>query len=115
MIEKVVLDYLAEHLDVPVYMQEPANARPDDSNSFVVIEKTGSGEENHLYTATLAIQSYGPTLYDAARLNELAKACMDAIIELDGIAESQLQSDYVFNKVSTKQPRYQAVYDITHY
>ncbi len=115
MIERIVLDYLTGHLDVPVYMQEPINRTPDEVNSFVVIEKTGSGKENHLCTATIAIQSYAPTLYDAACLNEFVKELMENITELDDVTKSQLNSDYVFNKVSTKQPRYQAVFDLTHY
>lgn len=115
MIEKTVLDYLTEALDVPVYMQEPLNPRPDEANSFVVIEKTGSGREDHLYTATLAIQSYAPTLYEAASLNELVKEAMFDIATLDSVSDSKLNSDYAFIKVSTKQPRYQAVFDLTHY
>lgn len=120
MIEKTVLDYLAGNLligttSVPVYMQEPVSRRPDNGDTFVVVEKTGSGKENHLCTATIAIQSYAPTLYEAACLNELVKEAMEDIIELDEISKSQLNGDYNFTKVSTKQPRYQAVFDLTHY
>jgi len=115
MIEKIVLDYLAEHLSVPVYMQEPVNRRPDEANSFVVIEKTGSGKEDRICSAVIAVQSYAPTLYAAASLNEEVKEQMEHIVELDSVSDSQLNSDYAFTKVSTKQPRYQAVFDITHY
>ena len=120
MIEKTVLDYLGTHLligttPVPVYMQEPENSRPETKKTFVVVEKTGSGRENRIYTATIAIQSYAPTLYEAASLNELVKTAMDGITSLDGVSDSQLNSDYAFIKTSTKQPRYQAVFDLTHY
>lgn len=115
MIEKIVLDYLTAALDVPVYMQEPVNSRPDDANSFVVIEKTGSGKEDRICSATIAIQSYAPTLYEAASLNEQVKAAMEDIVTLGSVTDSKLNSDYAFTKVSTKQPRYQAVFDITHY
>ena len=115
MIEKIVLDYLTSALSVPVYMQEPVNPRPDEANTFVVIEKTGSDKENRISSATIAIQSYAPTLYEAACLNEEVKEAMENIITLDSVTDSKLDSDYVFIKVSTKQPRYQAVFDLTHY
>ena len=113
MIEKIVLDYLAEALDpVPAYMMEPDDSHDD---TFVVIEKTGSGKTNHIKSATFAIQSYAPSLYQAATLNEAVKDAMEDIITLDEVTRCALNSDYPFVKESTKQPRYQAVFDLTHY
>jgi len=31
------------------------------------------------------------------------------------VTKSALESDYNFTNIANKQPRYQAVYDITHY
>lgn len=114
MVELIVLNYLSEQLEVPCYMQEPENKNPD-GNTFVVIEKTGSSMTNHIFSATFAIQSYAPTLYEAASLNEEVKSAMLAITDLNEITRTDLISDYPFTKESTKQPRYQAVFDITHY
>ncbi len=111
MIEKTILDYLSENLSVPVSLEVPA----DPPDSFVVLEKTGSGRENHISTAMIAAQSYAPTLYQAAQLNEEVKAAMDCLIELDEICRSELNSDYNFADTESKRYRYQAVYDITHY
>ena len=72
MIEKTILDYLGSKLAESVYMEVPE----DPPQSFAVIEKTGSGEENGIFTATLAVQSHAETLYDAATLNETVKAAM---------------------------------------
>ena len=47
MIEKTVLDYLNRKLDVPVYMEVPEKPEKE----YVVIEKTGSGAENHICSA----------------------------------------------------------------
>ena len=44
MIEKTVLNYLNRKLDVPVYMEVPEKPEKE----YVVIEKTGSGAENHI-------------------------------------------------------------------
>lgn len=112
MIEKTIFDYLTATLSpVPVYMEQP-KSKP---GTYVVIEKTGSGRENHISTATLALQSYAPTMFGAAYLNESVKNAMDNAITLPDVAASNLNSDYNYTDTTTKQYRYQAVYDLTHY
>lgn len=116
MIEKTVLDYLNTALSVPCYMQEPANPNPAMiPKSFVVLQKTGSSVQNHIYNATFAVQSYAGTLYNAANLNEAVKTAMREIINITAVTRCELMSDYEFTKVSTKQPRYQAVFELTYY
>lgn len=111
MIETIVLDYLSDVLSVPVSMEVPE----DPPDQFVVIEKTGGGEENHIKSATLAIQSIAPSLYEAAVLNEDVKTAMDGIEALDSIGRSSLNSDYNFTDTASKQCRYQAVFDLIYY
>ena len=111
MIEKTILDYLNQGLSVSAYMERPEN--PPDK--YVIIEKTGSGKRNHICDATLAIQSYAPTLYEAAVLNESVKARMESAVSLDNICRVSLNSDYNFTDTAMMAYRYQAVFDITHY
>lgn len=111
MIEKNILDYLSGKLDMKVYMEIPEK-KP---SSFVVIEKTGSSRINHIESATLAVQSYGPTLVEAAKLNERVKQAMDDAIELPSIGSVRFSTDYNFTDTTLKHYRYQAVYDITYY
>ena len=111
MIEKVILEYLSEELNVPVSMQAPENK----TEKYVVLEKTGSSQENHLCTAMFAIQSYAGSLIEAAELNETVKQAMFDAITLSQITRVYLNSDYNFTDESTKRPRYQAVFEITHY
>lgn len=111
MIEKVILNYLNENLNVPVFMERPEK----DVGEFVVVEKTGSGRTNHIDRATIALQSFGNTLQRAAEINEDVKAIMDTLITLPGVSRSQLNSDYNYTDTQKKRYRYQAVYDITHY
>ena len=111
MIEKIVLDYLTDTMEVPAYMEMPENP----PNRFLVLEKTGSSEENLIFYATVAVQSYGKTLADAAELNEQVKAAMNQIAELPSVTRCQLNSDYNHTDTLTKRYRYQAVFDITHY
>lgn len=110
MIEKTVLNYLLDALDVPVYLEIPENA----PESFVVLEKTGSGRTNHVLTATIAARSYGARLEDAALLNERVKAAIDDIIALKNIGSVSLNSDYNFTNATTREHRYQCVYVITY-
>lgn len=113
MIEKIVLDYLSECLPgVPVYMEVPE----DRPAVFVVIEKTGSSWINHINSATLAVQSYAATLYDAAALNERIKTAMlYGAVTLDSISRVSLNSDYNYTDTASKHYRYQAVFDVTFY
>lgn len=111
MIEEIVLAFLTERLAVPVSLEAPEKPEPP----FVVLEKVGSRRNEHLYSATFAVQSYGNSMYEAAKLNERVKAAMDALPDLDEITRSQLNSDYNFTDTASKRYRYQAVYDITHY
>jgi hypothetical protein len=112
MIEVTILNYLNENLEnITAYMERPTNP----SKSYVLIEKTGGGEENHIRHSTIAVKSIAESLYKAALLNEEVKDLMSSAISLDDIAKVELNSDYNFTDTSTKQYRYQAVFDITHY
>lgn len=111
MIETVVLNYLSGELNVPCYMEMPGN--PPDT--FIVIEKTGSSVLNRITKANFAIQSYAPSLYEAAALNEEVKTAMDGMIERDDISKVELNSDYNYTDTAMKAYRYQAVFVLTYY
>ena len=108
MIERIVLDYLKGALDVPVRMEEPEEVVKE----YVLIEKTGSSVENHIQSATFAIQSYADSLLRAAEMNEEVKAAMDNMVILKEISKAELNSDYNFTDQTKKRYRYQAVYDV---
>lgn len=111
MIEKTILDYLNSTLSVPAYMEEPE--QPPES--YVLVEKTGSRSENRIKESTIAIQSYGTSLYKAAILNEAVLFVMENSITLPDICRCSLNSDYNFTDSETHRYRYQAVFELTHY
>jgi len=111
MIEEIIRNYLTG-AGVTAYMEIPEGG---GTPPFVIIERTGGGEENHIRSATIAIQSYADTLYGAAQLNEQVKALMDDITLLPQISACDLNSDYNFTDTTKKQYRYQAVYDLVYY
>lgn len=110
-IELTVLEYLKSVLDVPVYMEVPA----DMPASFIVVQKLGSGKENHIYSSSFALQSYAESTYKAAMLNAFVIETMESMISLGRIISVKLNSDYIYTDTSNKKPRYQCVFDIRHY
>lgn len=111
MIEKIILDYLAEELSVPVYMEEP----DDKPVEYIIIEKTASSDNNHIQDSTFAIQAYAKTLYEAAALSSQVKAVMRVAADNLDIARCKLNAEYNFTDTQTKRYRYQSVWNITHY
>ena len=79
------------------------------------MEKTAGGQTDKVNRATIVIQSYAPTLYDAALMNEAIKSAMLDALELDDISRVEINSDYNYTDPTTKQYRYQAVFVVTHY
>ena len=111
MIEQIIYDYLRA-CGVAAYTEIPeGGAAPP----FVVIERTGGGETDHIRRATVAVQSYGASPYLAAQLNGLVKDLMDEIIGRPEIAACRLNSDYNYTDTTKKVYRYQAVYDLAYY
>ena len=87
----------------------------DKPQCFVVLDKIGSSKENYLSSSTIAFQSYAESKYEAALLNEQVKEAVENMIVLDEIAGVSLNSDYNFTDTTTKEYRYQAVFDLNHY
>ncbi len=124
MIESIILTYLINRTSAGtnVYAERPTNI-PD---MYIKVEKTGSRRENLITTSTFAIQSIsdslqGGSMLQAMTLNDEVKAALlgdrdgYGIIELDEIANIELNSDYNFTDTETSEYRYQAIFTITHY
>lgn len=117
MIEIDVKDYLDRVLDDPVYMERPVDL-PD---RYYIVEKTGSSMQNYIKTATIVVQSIAKTLYESIEMNEAVKAAMlyddpnPGLMELSQVSAVQLNGDYNYTNTASKEYRYQAVFDVTHY
>lgn len=108
MIEKIILDYLTENIDIPSYLERP-EVKPE---RCILFEKTSGGKENLINSATFAFQSYGTSLYDSALINEELKEVIEKMVELPDIGGVKFNTDYNFTNPRTKEYRYQAVFDI---
>ncbi|MDT1997234.1 hypothetical protein MX633_11210 [Carnobacterium divergens] len=111
MIEITIKEFLDSHLSVPVFL-ERQDEMPD---SFVLFEKTSGGKRNQLSSSTFAFQSYGKSMYEAAKLNEELKEAVEDMIVLNEISGIKMNSDYNYTDTTTKEYRYQTVFDINHY
>lgn len=111
MIIPELIDYLSGEL-TGTYVGMEA---PEATTGYVLLDQTASSRRDHIITTTVAIQSYGPTLYDAYMLNEQVKDAMNGFLGEPGITKVSLETDYNFTNTATKQYRWQAVYQITHY
>lgn len=111
MIEKIIRDYLMPLISVPVYIDVP----PEPGDAYVVIERTGGGEREHIRDAMVAIQSYGATKYAAASQHETVLDVMKGLTTLDTVSACDLNAEYDYTDTQTKRYRYQAVYDIVYY
>lgn len=111
MIETIIINYLYPILELPVMATHQAH----DPETFVIVERVGGGMTNRVRQATVAIQSYGPTMLAAAQLHERVLAAMEEIVVLDAIGACSLNSEYNYTDEATKHYRYQAVFDIVYY
>jgi len=113
MIEKIMIDYLEDLFpDIPVVAERPTKDIPE---TYILIDKTGSSIINFIKASTVAVQSYGPSLLAAARLNESVIEAVLAMVIRDDVSAVRLNTDYNFSDTASKVYRYQAVFDITHY
>ena len=111
MIEEIILSYLATQ-NITAYAEVPEGGL---TPPCCVIERTGGGLTDHIRRATVAIQSYGATLYGAASLDEAVVLAMEGITALPEVASCTLNADYNFTDTTKKLYRYQAVFNVVYY
>ena len=114
LIEKIINDYLnsLEEAPAPSYTEMPKTF----PGKCYLIEKTGDSRTDHINRATVAIQSYGGSLYEAMTLNDSLKDIMlNDLIQLEEVSGVKLNSDYNYTDTTTNRYRYQAVFSVTYY
>ena len=110
-VEKVVIDYLKEQLDVPVGPEKPGG--PPDS--YCMIIKTGSDEKDMLKAANIAVYSVGPTKWAAIRLNDDVKAAMRELRQdTADVFSCRCTTDYDATDTRTREYRYCAVFRVVY-
>lgn len=110
-IEKIIIKFLSE-LNIPVFPEEPSKNRPCE---YLIVEKVGGQKTNHLWSSSIAVQSYSDTLSKTIELNEKVMEKMEQLITLDEVTKCSINSNYNFTDTETHRYRYQAIFDIYHY
>ena len=110
-IEAIVRNYLKELVNVPVYIEVPA----EPPKSYVSIDRTGGGETEHIRDARIVLSSYGASRLEAATLHEEVLAAMSDIIALDCIGGYELNTEQYNPDLETKRNRYQLYCNIVYY
>lgn len=108
MIEATVISYLGTQTGIPTYAERPKQPEAE----YLIVERTGSGEENLIRRATIAVQSYADTLLRAAEINKLVETAMRGITTLEDISKCKLNSSYNYTDTESKKYRYQAVFNL---
>lgn len=112
MIEIIVLSYIQRMTDISTFLEEPE--RPPEK--YVIVEKVGSTYANRFDGAVIAVQSYAPTLLEAAELSRAIKQHMHRLPELvEAVTHCSCTGDYNYTDTQTHRYRYQAVYSINYY
>ena len=112
MIELMLKNFIDNNLNYPAYMEIP-NSPPDN---FFVIEKVGGSRDEFIDSATVAIQTYAPSMYQTAKLSEtMIDAVLNDFKSQPDVASVELNSSYNFPDTSTKRYRYQALFEIYYY
>lgn len=112
MIEKIVIDYLHEQLDVAVKAEVPADYQ---GGELCVVELLGASRDDRLPGAVVAVQSYASSLLGAAELSDRVTDAMLEITALDSVSWCGLNSAYNFTDESIGRYRYQAIFEINWY
>ena len=113
MLEEKLIRYLAEETRLHVSNAAPEGQKPRE---YILVQRTNGGKTDYIASATYAIQSISRiSKFRAAQINEIVKGIMEHFAEDPEISKCDLNSDYDYTNVMTKEYRYQAVFDIVYF
>lgn len=116
MIEQLILEYLIskdiDGIEGNVFCETPINP----PSEYILIERTSGSARNKINQCMLAVQSISmESLYRAMVIDNFVVDALEAVAEeLTEIFSCRLNTHYNFPNTTTKEYRYQAVFDI-HY
>lgn len=112
-IEKELIAYLIsaniEGIGGNVFAEVPLN-KP---KRYIIINRTTGDARDRVNRALVAIRSISAnSMLEAIEMNAAVKEAMEAMPFNTGIYSARLNSDYNYTDTSTKEYRYQAVFEI---
>lgn len=115
MIETFIKEYLEKIIDAPVLIEAPEIPSEKFSKipeRYVLIDRLGYSTENMIERHRIALQSYGPSLFEAAKLDKKVRATMEKIILLNNVGACEITGSYNFTDTVKKKYRYQSTFEI---
>ena len=109
MIEKTIIDYLISK-KWNVYAEKP-DAPPKE---YALIAKVGGSENDHLRRATVDIQVYSDSTYNASLLNEAMITDMHDFDDAS-VSECNLIAEMIFNDLDNGIYSYQTTWELYYY
>ena len=112
MIELDIKNFIESEFDYPAYMERPQTA----IDTFFVIEKISGSRDEQIDFARVAVQTFAPSMYQAASLCEqLNDEMLNNFVTLPNITKVKLNSSYDHTDTTTKKYRYQSLFEIYYY
>lgn len=109
MIEKTVIDYLKKQ-GWNVYAEKPDVV----SGEYALVAKVGGSQTNHIRRATIDIQVYSDSTYNASLLNEQMIEVMNEFDDTS-ISECNLIAEMIHNDLDNGVYSYQTTWEIYYY
>lgn len=112
MIELDIKKFIEDEFEYPAFMERPQTA----IDTFFVIEKISGSRDEQIDFARVAVQTYAPSLYQAATLcDRLNDAMMTDFVALPNITNVKINSTYNYTDTTVKKYRYQTLFEIYYY
>lgn len=112
MIEKSIVKYLKEQLNIKVSTETPSNP----PNEYLVVMTTNERKiAPNIETCLCSVLAYSKTMQSASELNERVKDAMEQICSLNEITACNLNAGGNDTDTERKIYRYRTTYDMTYY
>lgn len=111
MLEVTIKQFLETRVNVPVYLEVPADA----AKEYYAIERVGGSEDEKIFHSSVTIESVGKSLYSAALMDENLYNIMCDLPTMPDVSSINLNSHYNATDTERKQYKYKALFDINHY
>jgi len=107
--EAIVIGHLVDE-GYPAYADVPAD-RPDE---FVTVELTGASRRSHaVWSATLAVQCFARTRYEASELACGLVPAIESLVEEPEVTRAEVDNLYNYTDLESGQPCYQLTVSMT--
>ena len=109
-IEKIVIDYLKNKLNIPAYAEKPENA-PDE---YLIVERVGGSISNFIRMSEISVRCISTTMYNASVLNDKVISAMLDIDDCNPISHCSLEEDSNYTDTTTKRYRNRSIFKVVY-